>query len=329
LEESRVALGRILIRANRLIDRIGQAVTMNKTDLRNIRIQLATIGLRGMARIALQRRLGRHLQVYATCRSLLEEARGLEIGGPSAIFARDGILPLYPLLGRLDNCDFAKETLWHGVAAEGSPYRYDLDREPGRLFVRDATALDGIADGSYDVVLSSHLLEHLANPLRALAEWRRVLSAVGHVVLVVPHLEHTFDHLRPLTTLEHLESDFARSVSEDDDTHVREFLELSDLTRVPELLSRQAFELRTNAFIENRAIHHHVFDTELLVRLLDHAGWQLVAVETALPFHIVAVARACSGMPDNGGFLAADAEWRRTSVFRRDRRGPYSTSTRA
>jgi SAM-dependent methyltransferase len=300
------------------------------TDLRHIRIQRATIGLRGMARIALRHRLGRHLHVLATCRPLLEGASGLEIGGPSAIFARDGILPLYPLLGRLDNCDFSGETLWHGDAAHGSPFRFDPDREPGRQFVRDATALDGIADGSYDVVLSSHTLEHVANPLRALAEWRRVVGNDGHVVLVVPHLEHTIDHRRPVTTLEHLESDFARSVAEDDDTHVREFLDLSDLTRDPERLSRQAFERRTLAYAENRAIHHHVFDTELLVRLLDRADWQFVAVETALPFHIVAVARTCVDAPDNGEFLAADAEWRRTSVFRRDRRrSPYSASTRA
>jgi ubiquinone/menaquinone biosynthesis C-methylase UbiE len=185
--------------------------------------------------------------------------------------------------------------------------------------VRDATALDGIADGSYDIVLSSHTLEHVADPLRALAEWRRVVGTAGHVVLVVPHLENTFDHLRPVTTLEHLESDFARSIAEDDDTHVREFLELYDLTREPECLSRQAFEQRTRDYVENRTIHHHVFDTELLVRLLDRAGFHLIAVETALPFHIVAVAAVRGSAPDNGPFLSATAGWRRRSVFRRDR----------
>ena len=288
-------------------------------ELRDVRIQLATIGLRGMAALALRNRRDRRLQAYEVCAPLLDQARGLEIGGPSAIFARDGILPLYPLLARLDNCDFAGETIWHGDAADGSPFEFDADREPGRRFVRDATALDGIGDASYDVVLSSHTLEHVANPLRALAEWKRVAGSASLLVLVVPHLENTFDHRRPVTTLEHLEADFARSTREDDVTHVREFIELCDLTRVPERLSRQAFEQRTRAHIENRTIHHHVFDTDLVVRLLDSAGYQLLAVETALPFHVVTVARASGGAPDNETFLAGTAHWRRASVFRRDR----------
>ena len=80
----------------------------------------------------------------------------------------------------------------------------------GRL-IRDATSLDGIEDASYDVVLASHTLEHIANPLLALSEWRRVVGADGHLVLVLPHLENTFDHRRPVTTLEHIEADFAAS----------------------------------------------------------------------------------------------------------------------
>ena len=272
-----------------------------------------------MARVALTHRLGRRLRTLGTCRRIVEGARGLEIGGPSAIFARDGVLPLYPLVGTLDNCDFSQETLWHGETIDGGAFAYDPDRSPGRRFVSDTTRLDGFVDGSYDVVLSSHVLEHVANPLRALAEWRRIIGPSGHAVLVVPHLENTIDHQRPVTTLEHLVADFAGSVAEDDRTHVQEFIELADLRRDPEQQTRDAFERRTLALSKNRAIHHHVFDTELLIALLDVAGWQLVAVETALPFHIVAVAYAVDGAPDNIRFLRRDAEWRRTSVFRRDR----------
>jgi SAM-dependent methyltransferase len=288
-------------------------------DFRHLRMQRETIGLAGMARIAIGNRLGRRLRTYDLCRSFSEEARGIEIGGPSAIFARDGLLPLYPHLAALDNCDFASETIWHGDAADGSPFNYDAGREPGTRFVRDATALEGIGDATYDLVLSSHTLEHIANPLRALAEWKRVIRDDGHLVLVLPHLENTFDHLRPVTTLQHLEDDLARSTPEDDDTHLGEFIELCDLARVPEQLSRQAFEERTRDHIANRTIHHHVFDTDLVARLLDRAGFHLVAVETALPFHIVAVAAAHGPASDNGSFLATTAEWRHRSVFRRDR----------
>ncbi len=288
-------------------------------DFRHLRAQRATIGLRGMARIAVRNRLGRPVRAYDVCRPFVGEARGLEIGGPSAVFARNGILPLYPHLARLDNCDFAGETIWHGDTADGSPFTFDPEREPGMRYVRDATALEGIEDASYDLVLSSHTLEHVANPLRALAEWKRVLRDGGHLVLVLPHLENTFDHLRPVTTLRHLEDDAERSTSEDDDTHVREFIELCDLSRVPERLSREEFAQRTLDYVDNRTVHHHVFDTELVVHMLDRAGFQLVAVDTALPFHIVTVATVDGYVTDNGPFFSADADWRRRSVFRRDR----------
>jgi SAM-dependent methyltransferase len=179
--------------------------------------------------------------------------------------------------------------------------------------------LDVIEDASYDVVMASHTLEHIANPLRALAEWRRILGTDGHLVLVLPHLQNTFDHKRPVTAIEHIEEDFARSTGEDDTTHVQEFIELCDLKRVPDPLSRRAFEQRTRESVVNRTLHHHVFDTDLVVQLLDRAGCQLLWVETALPFHIVAVARANGPEPDNSDFLAPTAGWRRESVFRRDR----------
>jgi SAM-dependent methyltransferase len=43
-----------------------------------------------------------------------------------------------------------------------------------------------IPDGTYDWVYSSHLLEHLENPFRALREWWRILRPGGKLILVVP-----------------------------------------------------------------------------------------------------------------------------------------------
>jgi SAM-dependent methyltransferase len=286
---------------------------------RHLRIQLATIGLQGMARLAWQNRTHARLRAYETCRPLVERRCGIEIGGPSSIFSRTGALPLYPLFDQLDNCDFAGDTIWHGATSDDTEFTYDEDRPPGRRFIRDATSLDGIEDASYDVVLASHTLEHIANPLRALSEWKRILGSEGHLILVLPHLQNTFDHRRPVTAIEHIEADFARSTGEDDTTHVEEFIELCDLGRVPDRLSRRAFEQRTRDSVANRTLHHHVFDTDLVVQLLDRADCQLLWVETALPFHIVAVVRANGPAPDNRDFLAPTAAWRRASVFRRDR----------
>src|SRR5436190_13085249 len=41
-------------------------------------------------------------------------------------------------------------------------------------------------DRSLDFVFSSHLLEHLSEPLKALIEWARVIKDGGHLVLYLP-----------------------------------------------------------------------------------------------------------------------------------------------
>ena len=144
--------------------------------VRQLRIQLRTIGPRGMARLAWRNRFGPRLQAYEVCRPLVEQRRGLEIGGPSAIFGRNGPLPLYPLFDRLDNCDFADATIWHGDAAEGTAFRYDDDRPPGRRYVRDGTSLDGIDDG---VVRRRAGLPHARAHRESLARARRVEADPG------------------------------------------------------------------------------------------------------------------------------------------------------
>ena len=102
-------------------------------------------------------------------------ARGLEIGGPSAVFGAAGLLPVYPLLAAIDGVQWAAETAWHKLERE---HGYRPEGEPrGELHVIDGVDLAGLPDGGYDVVFSSHVIEHLANPLRALAAWRRVTRA--------------------------------------------------------------------------------------------------------------------------------------------------------
>ena len=287
---------------------------------RQLRIQLATIGLQGMARLAWQNRTGSQLRAYEICRPLLEGRRGLELGGPSAIFSRTGPLPLYPLFDRLDNCDFASDTVWHGEAADGTEFTYDEERRPGQRLIRDATSLDGIEDASYDVVLASHTLEHIANPLLALSEWRRVVGADGHLVLVLPHLENTFDHRRPVTTLEHIESDFAASTPEDDPTHVREFIELCDLDASPtSCLARPS----SNALSTTRRIERCTTTCSTPTWPCD--CWTARAVSSSgsrlrCRFTSSSSVETNGPEPDNRDFLAPTAGWRRQSVFRRDRR---------
>ena len=71
------------------------------------------------------------------------------------------------------------------------------------------------------------MLEHVANPIKALSEWKRITS--GKIILIVPRKDFNFDHKRPITSFNHLLEDFDNDVNESDLTHLDEILSLHDL----------------------------------------------------------------------------------------------------
>jgi len=122
--------------------------------------------------------------------SLVSSKRALEIGGPSTVFRRSWYLPVYDELESLDNCDYRKETAW---ASHGETFHFHRAKPCGRIYICEATELSEIPDHTYDVIFSSHCLEHIANPIRALNEWQRVLKPRGSLVIVLPNRSRTFD----------------------------------------------------------------------------------------------------------------------------------------
>lgn len=229
--------------------------------------------------------------------SSLQDRSALELGGPSRLFRPRGGLPAYTWLARLDNVNFTSSTPWENDLRNGGEFRFHPAKPAGRQFLREATHLDGINDAYYDGLLSSHCLEHVADPLRALGEWRRVVRPGGCLLVALPDPAFTFDRSRPITTLEHLVSDFQRQTGEDDLSHLDEILSLHDLDLDPAAGSRRDFEARCRDNLRHRCLHHHVFDLPLLHVALTHAGWEPLAVEKLPPLHLVAFARRPASAP--------------------------------
>ena len=50
----------------------------------------------------------------------------------------------------------------------------------------DAQLLEGVADGQYDFVHSSHCLEHIVEPRIGLKNWFRAVRPGGHLIVTVP-----------------------------------------------------------------------------------------------------------------------------------------------
>jgi SAM-dependent methyltransferase len=232
-----------------------------------------------------------HAQSFPKCRELVRDGTGVEMGGPSPIFSWGGLIPIYPLAKRMDNVNFARKTIWEDTTREGDSFHFHSRKAPGQQFIAEGAELSVIPSGKYDFVLSSHMLEHTANPLRALAEWKRLLKPGRALILVVPARDGTFDHRRPITTMAHLVEDFEKSMGEGDLTHLAEVLQLHDLSKDPGATDAGMFRERAERNPEVRSMHHHVFDTHLAVDAVLHAGFEPITVEPLGPYHIVVLAR--------------------------------------
>ena len=283
------------------------------------RARTAARKLLGPRLTALVRRPFRQkLGAIADYRSHLDSKRGLEIGGPSSILAATGPIPVYDVLGSVDNCLYSSDTIWTGQVGTGNTFVYHPGKPPGTQLIGDATDLRGISQSSYDCVLASHCLEHVANPLRALAEWKRVLKNHGLLLLILPHKDGTFDWRRPTTRLSHMMEDFENGVSEGDLTHLAEIVDLHDLSKDEAAGTQEQFHQRCLANHVNRAMHHHVFDTRTALELIDHAGFHVIRIDTLKPYHIIILASVRDGPVDNRRALSADAAHWNLSPFPSD-----------
>jgi SAM-dependent methyltransferase len=248
---------------------------------------------------------------YSLMEPFFRDKYGLEIGGPSPIFCGNKLIPVYGRCRKMDNLNFSSHTIWNLPGQ---------NPEPGfafaRQYVAEASDLSQVPDETYDFVLASHVLEHVANPLRALQEWKRVLSPQGTMLVIVPDRRGTFDHRRAPTTFEHIEADFRNSTTEADLTHLDEILALHDIALDPGAGSAQQFRERCLNNAAVRALHHHVFVPEVVVRMFSRVQMRVLSVAIERPFHIIVFAQRVDAAESNDvegqniNFIEEAAEWR-------------------
>ena len=219
-----------------------------------------------------------------------EGHEGIEVGGPSPFFSFKSAFPIYLYAKKIDGVNFSNHTLWEGKINEGNLYTYYKDKK-GFQFIGEAAELKAVKDASYDFVLSCHSLEHVANPIKALKDWSRVMKSNGRLVLVLPNKEFTFDNKRPITKLSHLIEDFTNHITEEDSTHFEEVIALHDFKYDTFVQTKEDLIKRTRLNIKNRAVHHHVFDLKLIQDLLVYPGFEMIHQQTYPPFHLVSVAQ--------------------------------------
>lgn len=204
---------------------------------------------------------------------IVKDKNGVEIGGPSS----DTGHLVYEHADRLDNIIFSTDTIWSKHHEED--YCYYQDKK-GRVIINDAVDLSSVSDSEYDFVFSSHCLEHIANPLKAIREWLRIVREDGHIILVVPEKSCCFDHRREYSDFSVLLSQYQKNVGEEDLSTLPEILSKHDLSMDPPAGDLRSFAERSLNNYQNRCLHHYVYDDTLLLRICDFFHCAFVYKET-------------------------------------------------
>ncbi len=228
--------------------------------------------------------------IYRKNSHLFVGEKGIEVGGPSKVFSNIGPLPFYNVIAGLDNINFSDDNFWSSIG-EGNNYEYQTGRPKGKQIIADAIDLSKIEDERYDFMLSSHCIEHLANPLKGLFEWKRIIKKGGHIAIIAPDMRYTYDRKRPLTAFEHIEQDYKQNMQEDDSTHFAEVIELHDMTNDGTVTSYEEHVARTKDNFNTRIVHHHTYDLELVKKMLVYCGFEIVDAEAFRPYHLFVIAK--------------------------------------
>lgn len=217
---------------------------------------------------------------------LLFNKEGLEIGGPSIFFYESGI---YTVPKKLDNVIFSENTLWNKTK-NNNDYIFNEKTIPGKNFICDIVDLNIINDKIYDFIFASHVLEHLINPLKGLKEITRVLKDNGICILILPWKEATFDHKRPISKFTKLLDNYNNNRDETNvDDYIEEIKEYYDLSRDPPAGTMEQFINRCKKHYENRALHVHVFDIDLIIDCLKFFNYKIIDIQLVKPYHQVVV----------------------------------------
>lgn len=196
------------------------------------------------------------------------KGKGVEIGGPSDVFRA-----IYTSECVCDGVNYNTETIWGNFS--GEKYKWK-NKVLGNQIIADATDLEMIENDTYDFVLSSNNLEHIANPMKAISEFLRILKKGKPLIVLVPCKEFTFDHDRDNTSFEHILHDYRSNILENDLTHLPEILDKHDLSMDTVAGSIEDFRKRGENNYINRCLHHHVFTNKLLQNIAEYFNLQVI-----------------------------------------------------
>lgn len=202
-------------------------------------------------------------------RTILKDKKSLEIGGPTILFYDNTRLPLYDVLGKIDNIN---NTAFSNYPNTRDPHSSVFNK----IFNFDHSCMDKLED-KYDCIITSHVVEHMANPISFLKSSLNSLNEGGCILTLLPNKPVFWDRVRNDTTIEHLIQDYTNNVGEDDMTHYEENINTDHPWKSSMGLEKFKSECLNN--INTRVMHHHCFNPNLSKQMHEYAGYKTLMCE--------------------------------------------------
>jgi 2-polyprenyl-3-methyl-5-hydroxy-6-metoxy-1,4-benzoquinol methylase len=209
-----------------------------------------------------------------------------EFGGPSPLFDEYGIYNQFP---NIDGYNIFENNYWQKEFKENY-------RGIGKQFNQDIVEIKPIENKSvctlnpntkYDLILCSHVIEHIANPLKALYNWGQILNESGLIFSIIPDKSMMFDCKRPVTSMSHLVTDYYHKTGEEDETHIEEALKL--FVNNGEYDYDNYIKSSKNNLLY-RAIHHHCFNAKLVKQMFEFMFYDVIHQEQR-GMHIITIVK--------------------------------------
>ncbi len=153
--------------------------------------------------------------------------------------------------------------------------------------VADARTLP-FPDDSRDYLISSHSMEHHHDTLGVLIEWGRVVRPAGTVVLILPHVDRTFDRGRPTSDVAHHVAEIGAALDSDNPDHFadneRWTFPQADSPWMNDPNAHLPDGSLNRCWISQRGyIHYHCWTQNEMIEIVRYMGWGVRLVVEQLP----------------------------------------------
>lgn len=190
-------------------------------------------------------RLFVHRYLSRSCLYELAKGKGLEIGpGPKPQIKNSQVTSVRYL-------EMLTQEEW---ARDDVKNKYGTSEADWSQYIIGTASSIPVDDASLDFIFSSHVFEHLANPLGHLVHWRSKLKDGGVVLAVVPDMRSCKDYTARTSTLDELVGERKQGIWTPQPYHYERF---SDYRGIPR---------RTDG-----SIHVHFYTNSNMPSILQHA----------------------------------------------------------